>query len=176
MAIEKDIRLSALVSLIKAAHLTLFKILGYRYAFSAGGYFVGRNILGEFFLQNQGKTKKEILDNAHLFFKEFVHMARPLHSSEVNFQGTVSDNQLLFCHVNGNPWATIVFVKSAHIVNAVLLPFSLQEDTVEKFSNFLKNDSNTIDAALAVCEQGNFKLLPKTTKIIWYKDSKLSLD
>src|SRR5580704_2185680 len=32
IAIEKDIRLPALVSLLKAAHLTLFEILGYRYA------------------------------------------------------------------------------------------------------------------------------------------------
>ena len=37
IAIEKDVRLAALVSMLKAAHLTLFEMLGYRYALSAGG-------------------------------------------------------------------------------------------------------------------------------------------
>lgn len=38
--ISADLRLPAIVSAIKAAHLTLFELLGYRYARSAGGQFV----------------------------------------------------------------------------------------------------------------------------------------
>jgi hypothetical protein len=50
--ISRDVRIPMMVSVIKAAHLTLFEMLGYRYALSLAGYFVGRQILGEFYLQN----------------------------------------------------------------------------------------------------------------------------
>ena len=48
IAIERDYRLPALVSMIKAAYLTLFSMLGYRYALSAAGLEVGHSILGRF--------------------------------------------------------------------------------------------------------------------------------
>ena len=176
MAMSKDIRVSALVSLIKAAHLTLFKILGYRYALSSGGYFVGRNILGEFFLQNKGKTKKEILENAFSFFKEFAHMVRPLDTSEIAFQGTITDKQLLLCQKYGDiAWATIVFARTAQTINAVLLPFFDQPEAVVRFFDFLKNDNETIDVALLQFEHEQFKLL-RTTKIIWPKSGTLYPD
>jgi hypothetical protein len=58
--VERDLRLPALVSLIKVAHLTLFSMLGYRYALSAGGHFMGRSILGEFYLQNYRLETKRL--------------------------------------------------------------------------------------------------------------------
>ena len=64
----KDTRVAALVSLIKAAHLTLFWLLGYRYATSAAGLFVGRDILGQFYRSNAGRPKKEIRANAWSYF------------------------------------------------------------------------------------------------------------
>ena len=54
--IDKDVRIPALVSLLKSAHLTLFHLLGYRYALSAGGYFLGKTVLGTFFLKTQRWT------------------------------------------------------------------------------------------------------------------------
>src|SRR5262249_14388623 len=45
VAVEADFRLPALVTLIKAAYLTLFRILGYSYALSPAGLFVGHDIL-----------------------------------------------------------------------------------------------------------------------------------
>lgn len=176
VSIEKDIRVPALVSLIKAAHLTLFEMLGYKYAFSAGGYFVGRHILGEFYLQNRGKTKKEILTNANSFFKEFAHMVRPLQSSEIAFQGTVSDNQLLLCQKEGDiAWACIVFVKTFQTVNAVLLPLLVEEDSAPRFFNFLKNGKESIDVALMQFEQEHFTL-KGATEIIWPKNGILYPD
>jgi len=59
--ISKDIRVAAIASLIKAAHLTLFEMVGYQYALSAGSHFIGREILGEFFYQNYGKKKSQII-------------------------------------------------------------------------------------------------------------------
>jgi hypothetical protein len=176
MSISKDVRVSALVSLVKSAHLTLFQMLGYQYAFSSGGYFVGRNILGEFYLQNQGKAKREILVNAHSFFKEFAHMARPIASSEISFRGSISDNQILLCQKHGDiAWGCIVFVKAAQIVNAVLLPYFDQPDSVVRFFDFLKNDKEEIDVALMRLEQGHFELT-RATKIIWPKSGILYPD
>jgi hypothetical protein len=43
-----DFRVAALVSMIKAAYLTLFWKLGYKYALSTAGLSVGRSILGRF--------------------------------------------------------------------------------------------------------------------------------
>lgn len=68
----KDLRGPALISLIKSAHLTLFEIFGYEYALSAGGHFVGSNILGKFFVQNQHKEKAEILENAESFLANIL--------------------------------------------------------------------------------------------------------
>jgi hypothetical protein len=176
MSISKDVRVSALVSLIKSAHLTMFKMLGYKYALSSGGYFVGRNILGDFFLQNKDKTKKEILESAHPFFKEYAHMARPLDSSEISLQGTISDNQILLCQKYGDiAWGFIVFVKTAQTVNAVLLPYFDQPASVARFLDFLKNDNEEIDVALMHFEQGHFELT-RATKIIWPKSGILYPD
>ena len=74
--------MAALASLIKAAHLTLFEMLGYRYALSAGGYFVGKDILGQFFLNNCGQSMRKILKNAVAHFQEFVYMVQPVESQE----------------------------------------------------------------------------------------------
>ena len=46
--ISRDVRVPMLVSVIKAAHLTLFAMHGYNYALSSSGIFVGQQILGEF--------------------------------------------------------------------------------------------------------------------------------
>ena len=77
MSISKDVRVSALVSLIKAAYLTLFEMLGYQHTLSLDGYFVGRQILGEFILQNYGKAKTVILENAHTFFRNLLIWLAP---------------------------------------------------------------------------------------------------
>src|SRR6266480_5135136 len=56
----KDLRLPALVTLLRSAHLTLFALLGYRYALSASGHFMGNDVLGKFFRENVGKTKGDV--------------------------------------------------------------------------------------------------------------------
>jgi hypothetical protein len=44
IVVERDCRITALVSLIKAGYLTLFRMLGYSYALSAAGMEVGHNM------------------------------------------------------------------------------------------------------------------------------------
>jgi len=176
MAISKDVRVPALVSLIKAAHLTLFEMLGYRYALSAGGHFVGRHILGEFFLQNYGKPRPDALKNAYPFFREFANMVRPVNSSEINFQGTITDKQLLLCQeYGGTAWAIVVFVKAAQSLHAVLLPFFDQPDAVAKYFKFLQYENETVEVVLMQFEKEQFKLI-RPTKLIWPKNGILYPD
>ena len=87
IAVEKDIRISAVVSLIKSAHLTLFSLLGYNYALSTAGYYVGKDILGKFFQQNVDKAKSDVLDNAYPFFREFAAMYDQFNHRESTFKG-----------------------------------------------------------------------------------------
>ena len=64
VGIEKDCRMPALVSTLKAAHLVVFEMLGYRYSLSAGGVFLGHTVLGKFFMENEGLDKQHVLANA----------------------------------------------------------------------------------------------------------------
>ena len=168
--IEKDVRLAALVSLIKAAHLTLFEILGYRYALSAGGHFVGRQILGEFFLRNHDKRKTDVLKNARPFFREFAHMVRPVESSGIDFRGTINDKQLLVCKRNStHPWAFIVFLKMSRSLHAVMIPILDQSFTAAKFIRFLQDEDDSIEVALSRFEQDHWTIDKESAEIRWPK-------
>jgi hypothetical protein len=146
----KDARVSALVSLIKAAHLTLFHLLGYRYARTVTGHFVGYDILGRFYVANRGRPKQEILANAWSHFYEFRHMFRPLLLKNIGYEGTVRDRKVLFCHgSSGGIWAMIVLVRTAEQMNAVMVPAFGSADSVATFLGFLNNESETIQVSTA---------------------------
>jgi hypothetical protein len=105
IAIEKDVRLAALVSILKAAHLTLFEMLGYRYALSAGGHLLGHDILGEFFLNNKGRSKVEIIANGLSHFREFANMMRPILNPPPDLKGTAADHFVFVCRCDSDaPW------------------------------------------------------------------------
>lgn len=174
IAIAKDVRIAALVSLIKAAHLTLFEMLGYRYALSGGGHFVGRQILGEFFLLNHDKRKADVLKNAHPFFREFAHMVRPVESSGIDFQGTIADKQLLICKENSAPpWAFIVFLRMSRSSHAVMIPILDQAYAAAKFIRFLQDESDSIEVALSRFEQDHWTINKDSTQLHWPKSGVL---
>lgn len=168
--ISKDLRLPALVSLIKSAHLTLFEMLGYNYVLSAGGNFVGQQIIGKFYEQNKSKEKAEVLENALIFFRDFAHMVRPLQSNNLGFQGTISDNQLLVCRdVNNNIWALIVFIRINQDLHAVLIPIFDKIETIPKFIDFLKSEKETIEVNFCRFKIENWELSKKSIKLTWPK-------
>jgi hypothetical protein len=172
--IAKDVRIAALVSLIKAAHLTLFKMLGYRYALSLGGHFVGRKILGEFFLRNRGKQKANVLKDAYPFFREFATMVRPVESSGIDFQGTIVDRQLLICKEDRAPiWAYIVFIKISKSTHAVMIPVLDQPYAAAKFIKFLQDENESIEVALGRFEQDHWIVDKNSTKQRWPKSGVL---
>jgi hypothetical protein len=140
-----DYRVPVLVSLIKAAYLTMFRLLGYRYAISAGGMEVGYYILGQFFRECGGEvaTAKATATD---FFRPFVNMVRPVESTNAPQPlGTVENNKFGMCYgSSGNPWALLIFVRTGSMLHAVLMPAVGNADSVEVYQSFLKNDTTTL--------------------------------
>jgi hypothetical protein len=168
--VSKDIRVAALVSLIKAGHLTLFEMLGYRYALSAGGYFIGRQILGNFFVQNYSKPKQEVLENALPYFQEFANLVRPLQVNSLNLEGTITDKLSFLCGRKKGPyWALILFVKSSKSLSAVMIPILDNEESAARFANFLKNDNENIEATYCRLEQGQWMINNESSNFVWPK-------
>ena len=169
--ISKDVRIASLVSLIKAAYLTLFDMFGYRYALSAAGYFIGRQILGEFFLQNRGNRKPNTLQNAIPFFSEFAHMVRPVQSPGFDFQGTITDRMVLAVWgSSGLPWAIIVFIQTGQLMHCVMLPGYNQADMVSTYLDFLRNQNELIFVTLCEYKQAEAHWEKREpTRLTWPK-------
>ena len=133
--------------MLKAAHLTLFEMLGYRYALSAGGYFLGRNILGEFFLSNKGRSKTDIIANGLSHFREFANMMRPVLNPPPDLRGTTADQSVFVCRCDADtPWGIIVFIKTSHLVHSVLVPVLECEGAAARFMAFVKGEGCRIRA------------------------------
>jgi hypothetical protein len=144
----KDLRIPTLVSLIKAAHLVLFYLLGYRYVTSAAGLLVGRDMLGQFFRMNLGRPRKEVQSSAHVFFREFAHVFRPLLHVDVGYRGTLSDRMMLVCHsTSGGMWAKIILTKVGDQMHAVMIPIFTSAESVPTFLDFMRNENERLQVS-----------------------------
>lgn len=76
-------------SILKAAHLTMFDMLGYDYVFSPTGQYLAA-ILREFFLSNKDKKNKRAAANA--YFAAYASMVFPVMQNEI-FGGTATDQK-----------------------------------------------------------------------------------
>jgi hypothetical protein len=145
--IEKDVRRAALVSLLKAAHLTLFDLIGYKYVLSAGGHFLGYEVLGKFFDANVGKERSAVLRNADTHFSQFVNLVRPIVSAAPDLKGTVSNRFLYLC--TGTPrWAFLILIRTGERMHAVLAPLLEDADSAARFAAFLSNPAPRFEATL----------------------------
>jgi hypothetical protein len=147
LVIEGDYRIPAIASLIKAAYLTLFRLLGYRYALSPAGRYVGRDILGRFFLENRHKSPAEAKKAAQSYFAEFAPMVRPLKGySGTPPLGTIEDRQVKACFSSSSreAFGIVVCVRTDSFLNAVMMPAFTAADSVAAYFEFLNNDRETI--------------------------------
>ena len=166
--ISRDIRIPMLVSIIKAAHLTLFAIHGYNYALSSSGMFIGQQILGEFFLKNHKKPKPKVVKEAHGFFREYKHMVRPLISG--NFEGSITDRTFLLCMgSSGFPWAMMTFIKTSNIVHAALIPVLDHPDRAVTYLDFMRNENEIIQVATCRFEEDHWAIEKGTRIMNWPK-------
>ena len=165
--IDKDVSLQALVSLIKAAHLTMFHLLRYRYALSATGYFLGRKVLGEFFLSCQDLQPTEHLEYAHEHFGKLKNLVRPIISSGLSRQGTVTDGFLDLCIEGGDVWASIVIVRTGQMLHAILLPALDTGVNCLRFEKFLDHANPSLTVRGARINKGSWELYPGSQRIDW---------
>jgi hypothetical protein len=172
--IEQDVRIGALVSLLKAAHLTLFDMLGYRYALSAGGHFMGATILGEFFSRNRGLPRGTVLRNAASHFREFANMVRPALAPNDDVRGTAEDGLLYIC-TRGTEirWAFLVQIKTGASLHAVLVPTFDTPAGIELFLRFLRNDDDMIDAVLTKFDGEKWLVAKEFKRLRWPKPAVL---
>lgn len=176
LIIEGDHRIPAIASLIKAAYLTLFRRLGYRYAVSLAGRHVGREILGRFFLENRHKSTVEAKKAAQTYFAEFAPMVRPIDGySGTPPRGTIEDRQVKVCFSPSSreAFGIVVCVRTDRFLNAVMMPAFTRADSVVAYFEFLKNDRETI--FLEHCqyddENGRWTGTGELAEVCWPKES-----
>ncbi|RYZ77740.1 MAG: hypothetical protein EOP06_30170 [Proteobacteria bacterium] len=173
---KRDVRVQMVATLIKAAHLTMFELLGYNYALRAAGEYIGHQILGKFFIENKGKSRSEVALAAHSHFREFATMVRPIFHPDFEPQGTIEDNYLHFCvGGSGQYWAMIVFVKTGEMVHGVLLPTFDTVDTISTFLDFLQNENEEIHVSNSRfnVELSQWEIAPKVNRLTWPKKGTL---
>ena len=153
--VAKNIQLPSLISGLKAAYLTMFHLLGYRYALSAGGHFLGKSILGDFVLKVRGLGRSDAIEVAADHFNEFAALMRPIVSPLPEYDGTVSDGQF-FLLMNGSAfWAAQVVVRTAEHKHAVIVPIFDDIECVAYFFDFIKSPARDLEVKSArfKCDQ-----------------------
>ena len=165
--IDKDVRLPALVSLLKTAHLTLFHLLGYRYALSAGGYFLGKTVLGEFFLKTQRMKRVRALKAAEKHFKPLAGLVRPIISPSPDFKGTLTDRLLYFCMSGDRPWACQVLIRIASQMHVVIVPILEKEESAIRFHRFLESPFRCIELRTGRISSHAIEVSPKSHTVEW---------
>jgi hypothetical protein len=94
--VEVDCLYEATAAALKAAHLTCFRLYGYRYVFSYVGRWVALP-LREFFFQHRHTKKKDIHEALFQRFAPYLPMLRPMCSPSggtLPFDGSVSDGNI----------------------------------------------------------------------------------
>jgi hypothetical protein len=146
ISVEGDFRLCSLVTIIKAAYLTLFRLMGYPYALSTAGLSVGYYMLGRFYRENHAKSVSEAKESARRYFQPYVHMMRPI--EKVGGErplGTIEDHRAMVCFgSSGRPFGLIVCVRTNDKLHGVLMPAFAHPDSVEAYHNFLTNDRESL--------------------------------
>jgi hypothetical protein len=168
---ERDLRLPALVSLLKAAHLTMFGMLGYSWALSLAGRFVGHDILGQFFNDNRDRARSDILTAAGSHFCRFVNLVRPIKSALVGLRGTITDHYLYMCTGTDGPWAFIVLVRSGTDFHGVLLPIFEDAERSARYLRFVHDPAAPIHARVAKFQGDHWEVSTREQTIHWPKPS-----
>jgi hypothetical protein len=172
--ISKDLRLASFVSSLKAAHLTMFSLFGYRYAYSAAGRLIGREMLGRFFIENQRiEDKRQVQRNALTFFKPYRFMVNPLPPDSTTLLGSVKDYVFeLVAASTKLAWGLMVYVRAVDKVTAVMLPMPDDADALEIFNGFMRNDHEQIHLMIGQFNstKRQWDVNPNQRAVTWLKD------
>lgn len=153
IVVERDCRVTALVSLIKAGYLTFFQLLGYRYALSLAGSEIGHDILGKFFSLHGGKSVDAARSEAREWFRPYVNLIRPIERfSGAAPRGTIEDKVAMACfgEYSAKAFGLIVCVRTNSTYQAVLMPIFNDGNTAAAYHHFLTSKDETL--RVSYCE------------------------
>jgi hypothetical protein len=143
-------------------------MVGYRYAYSIGGLFLGRSILGKFFDQNSTLERSIIVANASGHFGQFANMVRPVVAGARGLRGTVDDHVVLVCtSPTGCMWALIVFVRTGNDLHAVVTPVIDTPSAVSYFASFLTRPTFRFQVQLAKHEGRKWHIMNDVKPVEW---------
>jgi hypothetical protein len=141
LVFEKNFMPAFTAAVLKAAHLSMFDMVGYDHVLSPGGRYLA-DVLGRFFIENKdSKNKREAVNN---YFTRFTRMIFPMQGDGAKaFAGTVNDKRGIFCMgMNGRPFAIGCIVKMIDTFCALLPPDSA--DAIGTYQSFLKEPPPSI--------------------------------
>ena len=166
----QDVRVPAIVSVLKAAHLTMFALMGYTYALGQGGLWLGQ-LLGTFYLRNAGSSKADIIKNAEHHFGPVAAMVRPVVSAPINFTGTVDDKRFHFCWSDDTedhvPWGLMVYVRTGILLHTALLPAFEHEAGVNRFLRFLRSQGDSFEVSMARYRETHWTIATERRRVKW---------
>jgi hypothetical protein len=144
--IDADFRYAGIASMLKAAHLTFFKLFGYKYVFSYSGKYLG-DILRRFY-ENHIPPAKCSDTAIKKYFRPFETMVVPLEGAAIHFKGTLTDNRAIFHYgKSGSVFAIGVIVKAGPAVFCVFMPG--MDSAIDTYFDFLKSPPTSVAVKIA---------------------------
>ncbi len=140
LIVDRDYVPVAIAAGIKAAHLTCFKLYGYRYVKSPAGLFLA-SILRDFYQDHRNTRKRDMHEPLSQYFMEHRSMFHPIFTTDGTsppFQGTLADRKVIhFISQTGRAFAIGVLVKAGNDdVFIVCLPG--EDNAIDTYFDFLK--------------------------------------
>jgi hypothetical protein len=142
-----DCRLAMVVTMIKAAFLTMFRLHGYQWAYSSGGLAIGFELLGRCYWENHGKEPDAVQAALKEFFLPYKHLVRPVNGfiGDNPPRGTLEDYRSGICFgSSGRPFAQIIYIRIGEQCHGVLMPGFENHESAATYLDFLKNDNETL--------------------------------
>jgi len=175
--VGKDCRMPSVVTLVKAAYLTVFRLLGYSYAVSLEGRRIGQHMLGKFFREHGGnhgrkkiqKAKKE----APAFFQPYVNIMRLIDRFDGRQSvGTVEDQHgKASMTPSGKIFGLIIFVRSVIFFGAVLMPFYEEAEGEAAYNEFMQNESPRLLVRECKFEDMRLQIGTQSKESLWPKNN-----
>ena len=165
--VDKDVRIHALVSLLKAAHLTLFHLMGYKYALSLGGRLLGKDLLGDLFLKTRQLNPVDTVEMAVQHFRPFHNMVQVVLPGTTPFQGTVTDRLANAIMDGSRIWALQVFVRTGEHMYLVMVPILDHPDSLERFRRFLSADESALECRSIRLKRSQIEMAGSSFEMTW---------
>ena len=146
LIVERDFSPSVIASMLKAAHLTMFHLLGYDHVDSPGGQYVA-HILKDFYERHHG-SHSVTEEGVERYFRRHESMVSPMVVGNDFLRGTAEDNLLVSCWgmtVGMFAIGVIVKVGGAHF--CVFLPTDCGK-SINTYFSFLKDPPPFVTARI----------------------------